>query len=193
MAKINDDKRRLALRLSAAGMNYTAIADRVGVHVNTVRYWCNPKARDAQRKHARRWAQSNPERVRQASLRWRGQHADRVAAYYRDNREQYKQRAAKWQSEHPEQFKESRKKAIQRDKEFVEKYLSTHPCEFCGESDPVVLCFHHRDPKTKSDTISNLIAKGASLKKLKSEISKCQVLCHNCHVRLHYNLRNGAH
>ena len=65
---------------------------------------------------------------------------------------------------------------------FVLAYLSTHPCASCGESDPRVLEFHHQGDKESE--VSRLMGRGASLEALKSEISKCIVLCANCHRRL---------
>lgn len=52
-------------------------------------------------------------------------------------------------------------------------------CADCGETDPVVLVFHHRDPTTKKFTA------GKSIPKLMAEIAKCDVVCANCHMRRH--------
>jgi hypothetical protein len=67
--------------------------------------------------------------------------------------------------------------------EFVYQFLLAHPCMGCGEADPVVLEFNHLDPATKSANISDMIANGASLAYLRTEIAKCEVLCANCHQR----------
>lgn len=64
---------------------------------------------------------------------------------------------------------------------YVWSYLSKHPCVDCGEKDPIVLEFDHISEK--ADDISALIRK-AKLKKLESEISKCEVRCANCHRRV---------
>ena len=59
-------------------------------------------------------------------------------------------------------------------------------CEECGYPDPIVLHFHHKNPKTKSFTIGqNVTAK--SWKSILKEIKKCNVLCANCHLLHHYN------
>lgn len=70
-----------------------------------------------------------------------------------------------------------------RNTEYVFGYLCAHPCEVCGEDDPVVLEFHHTDPSRKSDTISNMIKRN-SIEKIASEMIKCRVLCANCHRRI---------
>ena len=67
-----------------------------------------------------------------------------------------------------------------RNREYVAEYLSTHPCLDCGESDPVVLEFDHRDLARKRNDVGRLIHTSA-LNTLKAEIEKCDVRCGNCH------------
>jgi hypothetical protein len=66
-------------------------------------------------------------------------------------------------------------------------YKSTHPCSQCGESDPVVLDFHH--VKGKGANIGKLIQSGASLKRIKIEISLTTILCSNCHRKVTHKER----
>lgn len=51
---------------------------------------------------------------------------------------------------------------------------------------PAVLCFHHRDPGSKSFTISGDRRRTKSIRKLQEEIEKCDVLCVNCHTKRHW-------
>lgn len=67
-------------------------------------------------------------------------------------------------------------------REFVYQYLLDHPCQRCGEADPRVLEFHHIEGKDRA--VSELVAGGYPLAKILAEISKCQVLCSNCHRKL---------
>ncbi len=85
------------------------------------------------------------------------------------------------QRERPRQ-REQKRAIIERNRRFVFEYLEEHPCECCGESDPVVLEFDHCRGK-KHKNISKMIRDGSSLEKIKEEIDKCQVLCANCHRR----------
>lgn len=67
-----------------------------------------------------------------------------------------------------------------RNREFIAVYLSAHPCVDCGEADPVVLEFDHRDPDSKLTEVGHLIHSG-QVAVLRSEIEKCDVRCGNCH------------
>lgn len=60
------------------------------------------------------------------------------------------------------------------------EYFMEHSCVSCGESNPVVLEFHHTDPSTKLGCVSNLV-KTKNWEIVLEEIRKCVVLCANCH------------
>jgi hypothetical protein len=64
----------------------------------------------------------------------------------------------------------------------IDEYLRVHPCVDCGESDPLVLEFDHKDGVDKLETIAFLRARG-SRDELVAEIEKCEVRCSNCHQR----------
>lgn len=66
----------------------------------------------------------------------------------------------------------------------VYEYLLLHPCVKCGESDPVVLEFDHLSDKFKE--VSRMLSGHYGWEKVLLEISKCQVLCANCHRRKTY-------
>ena len=67
-----------------------------------------------------------------------------------------------------------------RNREFVAEYFATHPCVDCGEADPVVLEFDHRELGKKRDNVSRLIHT-STLSAVRAEIAKCDVRCGNCH------------
>lgn len=60
---------------------------------------------------------------------------------------------------------------------------SSNGCIDCGERDPIVLDFDHKNGITKLFTISSARAKLLSLEKIKAEIAKCDIRCSNCHRR----------
>jgi len=61
-------------------------------------------------------------------------------------------------------------------------------CQRCGYSRdyPSVYCFHHKDPSQKDFGISGKTLKFSALLE---EAKKCMLLCHNCHMELHEDLR----
>ena len=72
-------------------------------------------------------------------------------------------------------------------------------CVSCGYSKCLgAMDFHHRDPKTKKFSISEvsgrvrLGSEGKWAKSLEQEILKCDLLCANCHRELHHNVQQAA-
>lgn len=94
------------------------------------------------------------------SSNWYYENQDRQKENVKNNNQQYRQNA----------------------RDYVFEYLSTHPCSICGETDPVVLEFHHLGEK--DNEVSRLMGRGASLEALIREIKKCSVVCANCHRRI---------
>jgi len=64
--------------------------------------------------------------------------------------------------------------------------LNTKSCIDCGEKDPIVLDFDHKDPKSKFKSVSKLLSGHWSWKSVEAEISKCEIRCANCHRRKTY-------
>ena len=105
-----------------------------------------------------------------------------------------KQRASrrKWYANN----KESEKGYVQKRKEelarwFVE-YKNILVCTKCGESHNACIVFHHKEPKNKFKEVSRMVYDGYSKDRILEEIRKCQVLCSNCHLKLHYKDRNAS-
>jgi len=95
-----------------------------------------------------------------------------------------------WYQQHKDRILERRlEKRKKRDldiRDWFKTYKSELYCAECGENHPACLQFHHRDKKEKSFTISNAVVRGTSIKKLIEEMKKCDVLCVNCHAKLHW-------
>ena len=74
-------------------------------------------------------------------------------------------------------------------KKWFQEYRKNLKCKKCGESHPATLDFHHKGDKIRG--INFMSHWGYSVNTIKKEIGKCQVLCANCHRKLHYNLRKS--
>lgn len=58
-------------------------------------------------------------------------------------------------------------------------------CELCGyNKNWSALCFHHIEEEEKEFEVNE--ARTASRERVKAEIEKCALLCHNCHMEVHY-------
>lgn len=85
------------------------------------------------------------------------------------------------QRKHSESVKKNTKLYRKRNRDHIWNYLNTHQCIQCGEADPIVLEFDHREPEHKKCHIHELLS--SSLEVLNEEISKCDIRCANCHRR----------
>lgn len=78
--------------------------------------------------------------------------------------------------------KEANKAAlVARNRVKMLEFLKENPCIGCGESDPVVLTFDHRNPAEKTRNVSEMFQ--WSWDAIMGEIAKCDVRCANCHMR----------
>ena len=102
----------------------------------------------------------------------------------------------------PERKKEYRRKGyaenskseiahVKRRKDEIRKwfweYKKSLKCSKCSEAHPAIIDFHHKKDKEKEMAISYMVANGFSIKKIKEELNKCQVVCANCHRKIHNN------
>lgn len=59
--------------------------------------------------------------------------------------------------------------------------LKNSECVDCGNNNPLVLEFDHKDGVDKYNTIGTLVGNGTTWKNIKKEIDKCDIRCANCH------------
>lgn len=80
------------------------------------------------------------------------------------------------------------KKVYQYKKETIQQWKANESCYKCGDTRGYVLDYHHINPNNKIDTVARMTSNNYNLNKVKEEISKCVVLCANCHREFHYLL-----
>ena len=96
-----------------------------------------------------------------------------------------------------ENYKIHNRKRVQthrrRKNAVIRAYKQEKGCFVCGESDPIVLDFHHRTKESKCQRLkrkNNLSFWQLNWNQLFLEMEKCDVLCANCHRRITYQERN---
>lgn len=97
-------------------------------------------------------------------------------------------RRKKWREHYHKYGSNYRERAVERSRKIKNDlrthmltYLNDKACVRCGVNDIRVLEFDHIDPKTKAFSIARAIASTFSWERILAEISKCQILCANCH------------
>lgn len=91
----------------------------------------------------------------------------------------------KWYAEN----RESEKLHVKKRKLEIRKWFWEHKsglkCSRCGESHVATIDFHHRVGE-KENGISKMVADGYSIERILRELKKCEVLCANCHRKVHF-------
>jgi hypothetical protein len=85
-------------------------------------------------------------------------------------------------SDERQRIKEYRKEI----KDWFDDIKKSLCCEKCGENHPACLDFHHTNPKNKEFSLAYARHGGHGKARILEEISKCEVLCSNCHRKLHW-------
>lgn len=73
-------------------------------------------------------------------------------------------------------------------RKFIQQFIDYlgGACYYCGGVyHPAAYDFHHRNPETKVDTISNFLRGKQSLADVWKELDKCDLVCSNCHKQHH--------
>jgi len=92
-----------------------------------------------------------------------------------------------WYLRHRERLLEKRKQHNIELREWLRRYKSKLACVECGENHPACIQFHHRNREEKSFTIGGIVGRRHTyIKRLEKEISKCEILCGNCHAIRHW-------
>jgi L-lysine 2,3-aminomutase len=95
-----------------------------------------------------------------------------------------KKRFAAWYPLHREQVVSNSKARRHELRDWYNNLRSSLQCERCGESHIACLDFHHISGKDRA--VSSMVVQGYSKKRILAEISKCVVLCSNCHRKEHW-------
>lgn len=101
------------------------------------------------------------------------------------SKEKMKEYQKTWHQNNKSKDPYRNQKRRNRRKEWFKHFLSNQKCTACEEGDYSCLDLHHLDPSTKRATVSNLVSGLRSFESVIEEISKCVVVCSNCHRKEH--------
>lgn len=111
---------------------------------------------------------------------------------YKD-KEKQKEAQKKHYLENKNKYHDSRKKNRKERDIWFRNFKSTLVCENCNFNNFLCLDFHHKDAKDKEFGISEAVKLGYSQDRIINEISKCEVLCANCHIKKHFVKKTFYH
>jgi len=98
-----------------------------------------------------------------------------------------RERSREYYKEKNELIKVKRRIYIKERRKWFNEYKQTLKCSQCDENHPACLEFHHIDPKEKDFGIAEALRQlNLGKDEILKEIDKCEVLCSNCHKKLHY-------
>jgi hypothetical protein len=144
------------------------------------------------REHHKKYRQENKERITAQQKEYYEVNRDIILKrmqtyhkkYYVINREQLLEKNRVHVKQNREKYTQYQKgRRIERQK-WLQELKNGLSCIICGESDPACLDFHHRDSSVKKGLISKMVTR-VSMERVMDEIDKCDVLCANCHRKLH--------
>jgi hypothetical protein len=134
---------------------------------------------DQQRKyHAdymKRWRANNREKSREYRNEW-----------YRKNKDRLRDKRIADYAKNKDKYNANRVARRRAKYSWVDERKVALGCSVCGyDNNSTALHFHHVDSQIKENSIARLVRSFASQEEIEAEISKCIVLCSNCHAELH--------
>jgi len=139
--------------------------------------------KDSRRKDGRGSYCKDCYKIRQQ--KYREENKEKLVEYHKSYREENKD---KLDARRKEYYEKNREKIIEKEKNRRNQLISLIDslrtrCVLCGDERRYVLQFHHKDPLRKRFYPSQA---GHSKKRMLDEVSKCIVLCSNCHSEFHH-------
>ena len=123
--------------------------------------------------------------------RYCAEHKDEIKSrskrYYREHKDALNAYQKQYYREHANEIgARSKRRHHTHRRALVASLKNGKSCIYCGESNPVCLDWHHRNPGNKLFNISTVGSTKESLEFLQDEIAKCDMVCANCHRKIHF-------
>jgi len=97
-----------------------------------------------------------------------------------------------YRKRYPDMLAARNRRFYEKQKKYLQSVLAERGCVVCGIRDIRVLVFHHRNPQEKKFKIGG-VGRTHGRKSLDKEIAKCDVLCANHHLLVHWEENNAIY
>lgn len=132
------------------------------------------KQKEYMKKYNKDYLLKNKEKILKQHREWKASNIEKV-----------KEINKRYRINHPE----TQKRCMDKRRKWIIEIKNSLLCKECGEKRIHCLDFHHRDPNEKDFKLSSAIYR-YSKERILAEISKCDVLCANCHRDYHWKENN---
>ncbi len=143
---------------------------------------------DAHKKEAKQYREQNEEKIREKHHEYYLKNREKYLAKSKEQRLKDPEGRRQYQQEYSEKHGERKRlysMRKRRERSIKVFQYAGGKCIKCGlVDDPVVFDFHHLDPATKEFNISRATCGNYSWDRLVKEISKCILVCANCHRKI---------
>jgi hypothetical protein len=155
---------------------------------------------ELKRIYAKRYREKYGELIRIRHKKWLQDHEGKNTEYHRSWKSKMKnqnpEKWEKWMKAQRDRYALYKSKNVdyvkQKNRERLSRYYEEKrelinrskmmPCKDCGiQYNPWIMQFDHLDPKNKKFTIGGGKISSFNLEEVREEISKCEVVCSNCH------------
>ena len=82
-------------------------------------------------------------------------------------------------------------KTLNKKVKYIRDIKQNSCCKHCKKTGIEILVFHHKNQKTKLFSLGRFKHSETTTQMIKDEINKCDILCENCHRKLHHRLREN--
>jgi hypothetical protein len=137
------------------------------------------KTPESQKQASKRYYEKNKKKLIEYSAQYKRNNNEKT----RENQREYNKT---WYSKNKELKIQQIKERQQKLREWLREYKENLSCEICGENHISCIQFHHKDMVTKEMSIADAITRKWGIERILKEIEKCQVVCANCHFKIHY-------
>lgn len=130
-------------------------------------------------------------KYREKNLGYKFRERERRKEYYSKHQIEEQRKAREYMrgyyENNKEQFAEYARVRYGLTRKRWDNFVAEQKCAHCRMADPECLEFHHRNPKEKDFHVSGMLSRRWDA--VMAEVSKCIVLCANCHRKEHARLR----